>query len=125
MHNKRNSGVNSSFPPPVAKIDAHVMIQGRRWQSSTNFWTRPAASTIQLLNCRNKVILSKLLVRALALEAGTEGDDDSGQFPDPVTKISDANGTRVEFCIGAGAHTHYWDDTAPDIAEELNILLNK
>lgn len=55
----------------------------------------------------------------------TDGGDASGQFPEPITKISDAGGTRVEFCIGAGAHTHYWDDTAPDIAEELNILLSK
>ena len=29
----------------------------------------------------------------------------------------------AEFCIGAGAHTHYWDDTAPDIAEALNELI--
>ena len=55
----------------------------------------------------------------------TDGDAGSGQFPEPIKKITDATGTRVEFCIGAGAHTHYWDDTAPDIAEELNILLSK
>lgn len=31
--------------------------------------------------------------------------------------------TESEFCIGAGAHTHYWDDTAPDIAQALNALI--
>jgi len=26
-------------------------------------------------------------------------------------------------CIGAGAHTHYWDQSAPDIAEKLDDLI--
>jgi hypothetical protein len=28
-----------------------------------------------------------------------------------------------EMCIGAGAHTHYWDRSAPDIAVELDSLI--
>ena len=32
-------------------------------------------------------------------------------------------GRRSEACIGTGAHTHYWDDTAPDVARELNSLI--
>ena len=28
-----------------------------------------------------------------------------------------------EICIGAGAHTHYWDETAPEIAFELDRLI--
>jgi hypothetical protein len=40
-----------------------------------------------------------------------------------VVKESGDSPTRFEFCIGGGAHTHYWDDTAPDIAEQLNDLL--
>jgi hypothetical protein len=28
-----------------------------------------------------------------------------------------------EFCIGAGAHTHYWDATAPAIARQLDELI--
>lgn len=31
--------------------------------------------------------------------------------------------TRVEFCIGPGAHTHYWDSTAEPIAETLDALI--
>ena len=27
-------------------------------------------------------------------------------------------------CIGIGAHTHYWDRTAPDVAHTLNALIN-
>ncbi|MEM8719837.1 MAG: hypothetical protein AAGE84_11075 [Cyanobacteria bacterium P01_G01_bin.39] len=33
--------------------------------------------------------------------------------------------TRREFCIGAGGHTHYWDETAPDIAYELDRLIRE
>ncbi len=31
--------------------------------------------------------------------------------------------TQREFCLGAGAHTHYWDKTAPAIAHEINRLI--
>ena len=30
---------------------------------------------------------------------------------------------KVEFCIGAGAHNRYWDETAPEIAAELDRLI--
>ena len=32
---------------------------------------------------------------------------------------------RREFCIGAGGHTHYWDETAPEIAYELDRLIRE
>ena len=35
------------------------------------------------------------------------------------------NGKRVEFSIGPGAHTHYWDSTAEAIAETLDIVIAK
>ena len=53
----------------------------------------------------------------------TDTSDKEGIYPETIKKISDKDGTRVEFCIGAGAHTHYWDDTAPDIAAALNELI--
>ena len=31
----------------------------------------------------------------------------------------------ADLCIGAGAHTHYWDKTAPKIAEELDFLIGE
>jgi hypothetical protein len=61
--------------------------------------------------------------RAAAGYRRTDGCNEDGQYPEPIKKIHDATRTRVEFCIGAGAHTHYWDDTAPDIAESLNELI--
>src|SRR5262245_18678006 len=38
-------------------------------------------------------------------------------------RSEDKAGTRVEFCIGSGGHTHYWDKTARAIAEELDSLI--
>ncbi len=32
---------------------------------------------------------------------------------------------RREFCIGAGGHTHYWDETASEIAHELDRLIRE
>jgi hypothetical protein len=32
---------------------------------------------------------------------------------------------RTEFCLGAGAHTHYWDDTARPIAWALDDLIRE
>jgi hypothetical protein len=42
--------------------------------------------------------------------------------PHPLVAKS-ADGTRWEMCIGAGAHTHYMDDTAPDMAWMLDRLI--
>jgi hypothetical protein len=42
----------------------------------------------------------------------------------PITYVSeDAHRSRRELCIGGGAHTHYWDATAKEIAVELDLLL--
>ncbi|MEM8714770.1 MAG: hypothetical protein AAGE92_03190 [Cyanobacteria bacterium P01_G01_bin.4] len=30
---------------------------------------------------------------------------------------------RKEYCLGAGAHTHYWDGTFPEVVEELDALI--
>jgi hypothetical protein len=49
---------------------------------------------------------------------GSKGD---GRYPQPIYEATYHG--RTEMCIGAGAHTHYWDDTAPDIAEKLNQLI--
>lgn len=46
-------------------------------------------------------------------------DDDDERWQSAPTQ----NGKRREFCIGAGAHTHYWDETAPAIAAQLDCLI--
>ncbi len=41
-----------------------------------------------------------------------------------ISLIQDASpSTRAEMCIGIGAHTHYWDRNAPDIAQVLRKLI--
>jgi hypothetical protein len=40
-----------------------------------------------------------------------------------LASVTDPPVTRREFCIGAGAHTHYWDRTAPQIAVQLDDLI--
>jgi hypothetical protein len=42
----------------------------------------------------------------------------------PARVSADHAGSRIEFCIGPGAHTHYWDHTAEMIAEVLDRLIN-
>ena len=44
-------------------------------------------------------------------------------FDAPAASVSSDGRQRAEFCIGAGAHTHYWDRTAPTIALELDRLI--
>jgi hypothetical protein len=39
--------------------------------------------------------------------------------------ISGTDGRRQDRCIGPGAHTHYWDHTAIDVARELDALIAK
>jgi hypothetical protein len=41
----------------------------------------------------------------------------------PVASGTLAPPLREEICIGAGAHQHYWDQSAPDIAENLDDLI--
>jgi hypothetical protein len=48
-----------------------------------------------------------------------QGDDPWGFTP----YAEHGNYTRREFCIGPGDHTHYWDETAPQIAKQLDELI--
>jgi hypothetical protein len=50
-----------------------------------------------------------------------ESQPDVSELPRVVS--TDANATRREFCIGAGAHTNYWDQSAPTIAAYLDLLI--
>jgi hypothetical protein len=49
----------------------------------------------------------------------------SGAYPAPIYIAQSAPGHPPceEMCIGAGAHQHYWDQSAPDIAEKLDALI--
>jgi hypothetical protein len=43
----------------------------------------------------------------------------------PVHVSEDEKHTRREFCLGAGAHTHYWDGTSAEVAAEIDILIRE
>jgi hypothetical protein len=50
--------------------------------------------------------------------------DCCGYPPAKATEYNSTDGVqRLEFCIGAGAHTHYWDRTAGIVAKELDRLI--
>jgi hypothetical protein len=50
--------------------------------------------------------------------------DMGGDFADPITRVEqDPRGMRSEICMGMGAHTHYWDYTATDVARELDAMI--
>lgn len=52
----------------------------------------------------------------------TEGQKkEDGPYPQSIKVYDD--GRRFEMCIGLGAHTHYWDETAPDIRDRLDLLI--
>lgn len=55
--------------------------------------------------------------------------DETGPWPKELAGLrnvsSDHEGRRIEFCIGPGAHTHYWDETAPEISGELDQLVTR
>ena len=56
------------------------------------------------------------------------GPGHGGQREPPL--IVGATGTPAlpipvgEMCIGVGAHTHYWDRSAPDVANHLDFLIS-
>jgi hypothetical protein len=59
--------------------------------------------------------------RSLWLDEWYNREASAGQGETYVAK--DSPGLREEMCIGAGAHQHYWDQSAPDIAEKLDELI--
>jgi hypothetical protein len=56
--------------------------------------------------------------------ANSNGEKD-GAYPAPIFVATDGTNParRAEMCIGAGGHQHYWDQSAPDIAEKLDELI--
>ncbi|GAB1544021.1 hypothetical protein NUACC21_66970 [Scytonema sp. NUACC21] len=44
---------------------------------------------------------------------------------DPTYVSEDESGMRREFCLGAGAHTRYWEPTENEVAEQIDSLIGK
>jgi hypothetical protein len=48
-----------------------------------------------------------------------------GSFTPVGSRAARVPTDRFEYCIGAGAHTHYWDETAPEVALQLHALIEQ
>jgi hypothetical protein len=64
--------------------------------------------------------------RAYEVDPNITGHEDEWNPPagTPKRVAADQAGKRIEFCIGPGAHMHYWDHTADPIAEVLDRVIN-
>jgi hypothetical protein len=52
----------------------------------------------------------------------------AGTYPEDLSKNECIPGphqkaTQIDACIGLGAHTHYWDRTAPDVGNQLDTMI--
>lgn len=84
----------------------------------------PDAAELGVAAWRNAYRSGDYVGRSLWLDEWynrTNGPDDSGGYPEPIYIAS--QGDVAEMCIGMGAHTHYWDKTAPDIALQIDKLV--
>jgi len=61
--------------------------------------------------------------RSLWLDEWYNREASGGPGKGETYVAKDPAGLREEMCIGAGAHQHYWDQSAPDIAEKLDELI--
>ena len=53
--------------------------------------------------------------------ARTKEAGNGGRYPEPIEVFR--RDDAAERCLGLGAHTHYWDNTAPDIRDQLDQLI--
>lgn len=85
---------------------------------------RPIVSMLGVRVWSNAYRSGDYVGRALWLDewyARTDGGDDAGTLDEPL--MAACTDDRWEACIGAGAHTHYWDGSAPDIADRLDAII--
>ena len=131
MGNPLRQLLNRFFPTLYGWIrdypDGSGITPPQQAPESTDASTTPKREQLGAAVWRNSYRSGDYVGRSLWLNdqyARTEGDDDSGSFPaaPEATSIQVAPGC-IESCIGLGAHTHYWDRTAPDIAAQLDELI--
>jgi len=59
----------------------------------------------------------------------TDRNGTHGGYPHPLLTNDDSASAktgrpeRIDACIGLGAHTHYWDRTAPDVGNQLDKMI--
>ena len=86
---------------------------------------QPSPRTLGVATWTNAYRSGDYVGRGLWLDewfARTTGDGSLGRYPQPIKVFR--SGDAAEMCIGLGAHTHYWDHTAPDIRDQLDYLIS-
>jgi hypothetical protein len=84
----------------------------------------PDLNELGIVEWRNAYRSGDYVGRSLWLDewySRTDGGGDSGGYPAPIYIAK--QGRVAEMCIGMGAHTHYWDKTAPDVAQQIDDLI--
>lgn len=90
------------------------------WSSCTT----PDAATLGIKHWTNAFRSGDYVGRSIWLNEWfrrNDRGDREGGYPDPILVYTAP--ARSEMCIGLGAHTHYWDETAPDIRDSLDALI--
>jgi hypothetical protein len=114
--------------PPLPPSPVEVKLGNDISVSALPAYAAPYAGELGVKLWRNSYRSGDYVGRSLWLNdwyARTSGADDAGTFPGtPLAEsFSKIPVTCIESCIGLGAHTHYWDRTAPDIGHELDMLI--
>ena len=85
---------------------------------------QPSPRTLGVATWTNAYRSGDYVGRSLWLDewfARTKGGDNEGRYPEPIEVFR--RDDAAEMCLGLGAHTHYWDNTAPDIRDQLDQLV--
>jgi len=115
------SGVKAAAMPATAAPAKAPPIPGTIAQNAL-----PDPSSLGLAKWVNFFRSGDYVGRTLWLDDQSSRNNDensSGAYPEPLTVFTDIQGSRMEACIGLGAHTHYWDRSAPDVAEMLDAMI--
>lgn len=90
-------------------------------------YSTPSASQLSVKNWSNAYRSGDYVGRSIWLEEWYNRTEsplpEAGRYPEPIAKITWPPNERVEMCIGVGAHTHYWDRTAPDVRDHLDGMI--
>lgn len=111
---------------PLSTLDHAVPV-------ASGAFLRPDASALGVRHWENLYRTGDYVGRSLWLDewyrrnTGGDARPSGGSPPARLARVvAGGNGapTVAEACIGNGAHTHYWDTTAPDVAERIDALIS-
>ncbi|NEQ21284.1 MAG: hypothetical protein F6K28_19075, partial [Microcoleus sp. SIO2G3] len=108
---------NPPYIPNNQKPDPSKLLGVRRWVN-----TFRSADYVGRYLWRSDACSYQWLKPAERKDQDTSWTSDRDR---PVNFSEDKNRTRQEFCLGAGAHTHYWNGTSDEVAAEIDLLIQE